>query len=319
MNQIRYTYKHEVPPNKIDLPGNENAGHADHWAILTENISEDVPNWLQAILNNPSLPNGLIKSHPSDNKLLIANDTPCHIKQILSLENGTPKAFINAFPAVDSPYGVECQIERIIRCNATSDAILRLKTKDGTIIYAFDQLYAINHTEYKTPKTYYVNLSAWAYNIKPSNQEETILIDDPIAIRYHRAFNDIVSANNGQVPDDIEEQIRTWTPTDLTDGESLAPVEINFGHSCIYLFGETFGQEDEAWCQGQVLGISRDSFFDKELMLFDVVILKEPDATPLVVRIAAMADETTQAIKVNDFIQANIWLQAAIYAQNQRP
>lgn len=54
-------------------------------------------------------------------------------------------------------------------------------------------------------------------------------------------------------------------------------------------------------------------------MLFDVVILKEPDATPLVVRIAAMADETTQAIKVNDFIQANIWLQAAIYAQNQRP
>lgn len=318
MNQIRYTYKHEVSPTKIDLPCDKNAGHGDHWAILTDDIAHDVPNWLHAMLETASLPKGLTQSHSSDNKLLLANDNPCHIKQILRLENGTPKAFINAFPAVDSPYGVECHIERIIRCDETSDAILRLKTKDGATIYAFDQLYAVNRTEYKTPKTYYVNLSAWAYNIKPSNQDETILIEDPTAIRYHRAFNDIVSNNGGSVPDDIDAQIRAWQPKDLHDGESLAPVEINLGHSCIYLFGETFGQEDEAWCQGQVLGISHSTFFDKDIILFDVVILREPDATPMVVRIAAIKDDVTAQIQVHDYVQANIWLQAAIYTQTQK-
>lgn len=318
MNEMRYTYKHEVPPAKVDLPCDKNAGHGDHWAILTQDIGSDVPEWLHAMLDDATLPSGLTQSHPSDKKLLLAHNSPCHIKQILSLENGAPKAFINAFPAVDSPYGVECHIERIIRCEATSDAILRLKSKDGAIIYAFDQLYAVNRHEYKTPKTYYANLSAWAYNITPSDQNETILVDDPAAIRYHRAFNDIVSANGGHVPDDIEAQIQAWQPTDLPEGEALAPVEINFGHSCIYLFGETFGQEDEAWCQGQVLGISQTKFFETDITLFDVVILREPDASPLVVRIAAVSTPQTQAIKVHDYIQANIWLQAAIYAQNQR-
>ncbi|MFA9485506.1 MULTISPECIES: hypothetical protein [unclassified Moraxella] len=317
MNQMRYTYKHEVPPAKVDLPCDQNAGHGDHWAILTDDINQDVPNWLQSMLETAHLSSGLAQSHASDNKILIANDTPCHIKQILSLEDGIPKAFVNAFPAVNSPYGIECHIERIIRCEKTSDAILRLKTKDGATIYAFDQLYAVNRTEYKTPKTYYVNFSAWAYHIEPSNQDETILVEDPVAIRYHRAFNDIVSQNGGQVPDDIDDKIRAWQPN-LDDGETLAPVEINFGHSCIYLFGDTFGQEDEAWCQGQVLGISQTQFFNKDITLFDVVILREPDASPLVVRIAAVTTDDTQKIKVHDYIQANIWLQAAIYSQNQK-
>lgn len=319
MNQIRYTYKHEVPPTKVDLPCDKNAGHGDHWAILTDNIADDVPTWLQSMLETATIPSALTQSRPSDNKLLIANGTPCHINQILKLENGTPQAFINAFPAVDSPYGVECHIERVIRCDSTSDAILRLKTTDGAVIYAFDQMYAINRTEYKTPKTYYVNFSAWAYNIEPSDQNETILIEDPDAIRYHRAFNDIVSNNGGEVPDNIDERILAWQPSDLADSEALAPVEINYGHSCIYLFGETFGQEDEAWCQGQVLGISHTKFFNKDITLFDVVILREPDAQPLVVRMAAPTTDKTAAIQTHDYIQANIWLQAAIYADNQKP
>lgn len=317
MNQIRYTYKHEVPPPKVDLPCDQNAGHSDHWAILTDDITGDVPKWLQYMLETATIPNALTQSRPSDNKLLIAHDTPCHIKQILKLDNGKPQAFINAFPAIDSPYGVECHIERIIRCDSTSDAILRLKTTDGAVIYAFDQLYAINRTEYKTPKTYYVNFSAWAYNIEISDQKEVILVEDPNAIRYHRAFNDIVSNHGGKIPTDIDEQISAWQPKDLADGDSLAPVEINLGHSCIYLFGETFGQEDEAWCQGQVLGISHTKFFDKDITLFDVVILREPNAQPLVVRIGAPATQKTTAIEVYDYIQANIWLQAAIYADNQ--
>ncbi len=317
---IRYNYTHEIAPTKVDLPHDENASHGDHWAILTNDIAQDVPNWLQAMLDKATLPKGLCPQNSTNNaKLLLGMNEPCHIKQILTIKNGSPQAFINAFPAVNSPYGLTCQIERIIRCDTTSDAILCLKTPDGAVIYAFDQLYAVNRTEYRTPKKYFVNFSALAYHIEPSNQEETIVIEDQEAIRHHRAFNDIVANNGGQIPDDIDEQIRQWQPTDHESGKPFAPVEINLGHMCAYLYGETFGQEDEAWCQGQVLGKSSTEFFGKPMTLFDVVILREPDADPFVVRIAAVSTEQTDAIQVHDYIQANIWLQAAIYEANQKP
>ena len=53
------------------------------------------------------------------------------------------------------------------------------------------------------------------------------------------------------------------------------------------------------------------------MYLFDVVILREPDASPFVVRIGACKTDATKAIAVNDYVQANIWLQAAIYKENQ--
>lgn len=316
-SSLHYEYKHEIPPTKIDLPCDINAGHGDHWAILTNDIATDVPNWLEQMIDSASLPIGLAPNTASNKRLLLGGNEPCHIKQILSMTDGKPTAFINAFPCVESPYSMPCQIERIIHCEKTADALLRLKTTDGTVIYAFDQLYSINRLEYRTPKTYQANFSAWAYNIEPSDQEQTILVEDQQAIRYHRAFNDIVSANDGRVPDDIEAQIRAWQPSDHDPNLPLAPVEINMGHSCIYLFGETFGQEDEAWCQGQVLGISHSQFFDKDVTLFDVAVLREPDSQPLVVRIAAISTPDNAKIAVNDYIQANIWLQVAIYADNQ--
>lgn len=316
---LHYHYTHELPPTKIDLPCDKNASHGDHWAILTENIAEDVPHWLQQMLDHATLPEGLSAQDSTNNaKLLLGMNQPCHIKQILTVQDGTPQAFINAFPAVNSPYGLTCTIERIIRCDSTSDAILCLKSTDGALIYAFDQLYAINRGDYRSPKKYFVNFSAWAYHIEPSRQDETILIEDQEAIRHHRAFNDIVANNDGNIPDDIDDQIRHWQPKDHPVGAPFAPVEINLGHMCAYLYGETFGQEDEAWCQGQVLGKSQTEFFGQNITLFDVVILREPDADPFVVRIAAVSNAQTEAIAVNDYIQANIWLQAAIYAANQK-
>lgn len=314
---IRYNYNHEVPPQKIDLPCEKNAGHGDHWAILTNNIADDVPVWLQAMLETATLPVGLTAGRTNHKTLLLGTNDPCHIKQILAMQDGKPTAFINAYPAVNSPHGIHCQIERVIRCENTADAILRLKTKDGTTIYAFDQLYAVNRHEYRTPKNYYANFSAWAYNIEPSNKDETLLVKNPNAIRYHRAFNDIVADNGGVVPDDIEDRIKAWTPKDGDETTTLAPVEINFGESCIYLFGDTFGQEDEAWCQGQVLGISHSEFFGIPITLFDVVILREHNAESFLVRIAAVSNEQNSQIQVHDYIQANIWLQVAIYAENQ--
>ncbi len=280
------------------------AGHGDHWALLTNNIAEDVPNWLQSMLKDAIMPHGLHndESMTSQPHLLIAQNHDVHIKQILSLVD------------VNSPYGLTAKIERIITCKDNLDTVLRLVSADGTVIYAFDQLYAVNHDKYQSNKNYYVNLSAWAYKIVPSDHEEVILIEDQDAIRYHRAFNDIVAENGGKVPENVDELIKKWKP----DSDApLAPVEINMSSMCAYLFGETLGQEDDAWCQGQVLGKQEINFNGIELILFDVVILREPNVKPVVVRIASKSNEDTAKIEVNDYIQASLWLQASIYAENQ--
>ncbi|MBO1530979.1 hypothetical protein J3492_07090 [Psychrobacter sp. F1192] len=312
---INYQYKNVQSPIKITLSDEQTAGHADHWRILTENISQDVPEWLQQMIEQATLPKGLNPNvSTQDSCLLLSEEQPCHIKQVLAMKEGKPECFINAYPCIDGPYGLTCTIERMVVNDNTQDAVLRLRSADGSTIYAFDQLYTANRHLYQQNTPYFVNFSAWAYEIAISQQDEVILVEDQEAIRYHRAFNDIVAANDGQVPDDIQEQIKDWQPETK---EQMAPVEINLGHMCAYLFGDTLGQEDEAWCQGQVLGKQDSTFNGKPIILFDVVILREQDATPFVVRIGAVSTADTQAIEVNDYIQANIWLQAAIYKENQ--
>ncbi len=307
-----------LSPLKVTLTDAQCAGHGDHWNILTDHITEDVPNWLQQSIDDAIIPAGLntdlVKNDMAN--LLLSCDHICHINQVLSMHDGKPQTFINAYPCIRSPYGLSCTIDRIIANDKTQDAVLRLISEDGSVIYAFDQLYTINQLLYQKDKAYFVNFSAWAYTIEPSDQEEVILIEDPEAIRYHRAFNDVVAKNGGIAPKDLEAQIKAWQPDADTP---LAPVEINLGHMCAYLFGETLGQEDEAWCQGQVLGKQESLFFGKALTLFDVAILREPDAVPFVVRMATPTTGVTKATQVNDYIQANIWLQAAIYREYQAP
>lgn len=295
------------------LDANNYAGHGDHWGIFGVD-SKQIKAWLSQSLETATVPAGLGTNTINDKSLLIASNEVCHIKQVFAMEDGKPTDLLNVFPAVASPYGLDCVIERVLACQETADAILQLQTPDGTTIYAYDTLYATNAVHYQPQLSYYVNFGAWAYVIKKSNTDEVVVVDDPKAIRYHRAFNDIVANNNGVVPDDIDTKIKNWTPN--TD-EPLAPVEINLGHSCIYLYGEAVGQEDEAWCQGQVLGKSKTHFFDQDMTLFDVVILREQDSKPFVVRIAALTTKTTEDIQVNDYIQANIWLQSAIYQKTQ--
>ena len=309
-------------PIKVTLSQEQTAGHGDHWRILTKNVNEDVPAWLRQSIDTAAMPTGLNQQQNTQTQpyLLLSDNQPCHINQVLAMQDGKPQQFVNAYPCVNSPYGLNCRIERMIVNEDTQDAVLRLISEDGSIIYAFDQIYSVNHDQYQQQHLYYVNLSGWAYEIQLSDQDEVVRVEDPEAIRYHRAFNDIVAANNGVPPADIAEKIKAWQPDFEDDEDSnapLAPVEINLGHMCAYLFGETFGQEDEAWCQGQVLGIQTTAFFGQEITLMDVVILREPNANPLVVRIATPSTAITDTIVVNDYIQANIWLQAAIYSENQ--
>lgn len=303
-------------PTKINLSADQTAGHGDHWNILTNDIEGVVPNWLQRSIDNAVIASGLQTALKKEElaHLILSGNEQCHINQVLAMQDGNIQNFINAYPCVNSPYGLTCTIDRVIVNDENKDAVLRLISEDGSVIYAYDQLYSVNSELYRQHQPYFVNFSAWAYGIQPSAQDEIILVEDPEAIRYHRAFNDVVAKNNGMPPNDIEKRIREWKPESDTP---LAPVEINLGHMCAYLFGETLGQEDEAWCQGQVLGKQSTVFFDNALTVLDVAILREPDATPFVVRIATPTTEYIQKIEVNDYIQANIWLQAAIYHENQ--
>ncbi len=310
-----YHYKVLQAPTKITLTDAQTAGHADHWRILTDDMSQDVPEWLQQMITKATMPKGLNGNVTAqDSCLLLSEDQPCHINQVLAMKDGKPERFINAYPCVDGPYGLNCKIERMIVNDNTHDAVLRLRTADGSIIYAFDQLHTANRHLYQQGQSYFINFSAWAHEISISEQDEVIMVEDAEAIRYHRAFNDIVAANNGQVPTNIQEQIAKWQPTTK---EQMEPVEINLGHMCAYLFGDTLGQEDEAWCQGQVIGKQETMFNGKSIILFDIVILREQDSDPFVVRVAAPSNAQTKAIKVLNYIQANIWLQAAIYKENQ--
>ena len=43
----KYSQHPDIRPITITLTDEQTAGHGDHWRILTENIEQDVPNWLQ--------------------------------------------------------------------------------------------------------------------------------------------------------------------------------------------------------------------------------------------------------------------------------
>lgn len=304
-------------PNTITLNCEQAVGHADHWSCFTHDIATDVPNWLQSHIDTATIPTPLQSSNSTTSHILLSGNQPIHLNQVIQIDDKrAPKRFINAFPCVNSPYGQWAKIEGVYKCDDQIEAILRLKTDDNTILYAFDQFYAINADNYQKDYRYFVNLSAFAYSVSLSNRSETIVVDEPEAIRYHRAFNDILTKHNNVAPADLERQIAAWQPaaSDLP----LEPIEINVGHMCAYLFGETIGQQDEAWCQGQIIGKQSVSFNDINFVLLDVVILRESLDNPVVIRLAVNADNIDPMIQVNDYIQANIWLQAAIFSENQK-
>ncbi|MFW2177838.1 MULTISPECIES: hypothetical protein [unclassified Moraxella] len=301
-------------PDCISLNCEQAVGHADHWSCFTQDIANDVPNWLQSHIDTATLPKPLADS-PSEH-LLLSGNQPIHLNQIVKLgDNGKPERFINAFPCVNSPYGQWATIEGIYQCHDQVEAILRLKNDDGTILYAFDQYYAVNAPHYEKNKRYRINLSAFAYSVNLSNTSEVIVVTEPEAIRYHRAFNDILMKNNNVAPADLQAQIAQWQPN--AEDLPLEPIEINVGHMCAYLFGDTIGQQDEAWCQGEVLGKQTTTFNGIEFVLLDVVILRESLDNPVVVRMAVNSTAIPEDIVVGDYIQANIWLQGTIFQENQ--
>ena len=307
-----------VAPELLNVDENALGGHADHWQLFTTQPDTDVPLWLQDALSDAHMPHGLNQDSstlPQDLWLINGANQPVHISQLIKVnEQQQPVSLITAFPVINSPYIVHGKISRIICCPKTMQAILNITTTDGATIYAFDNLYTVNHQQYKKDEVYKIELGGFAYTLEKVNSGETIVVDDPAAIKHHRALNDILASNNGIAPDDLQDQISNWQPQSDDD---KAPVTLDLSNMVAYLYGENLGQEDEAWFQGEILGLSTTCFMEKDIQLLDVSIMREQGFQPVVIRLAySNADKTAVSFKVGDYIRGNIWIQANIYATN---
>lgn len=302
-------------PEQIHLSTEHIGSHGAHWQALSPNAAEDVPQWLQHAVDDASLPRGLRpEDHalPTDNWLLQTNHPHLHIHQIIAVEGEQPIKLRSAYPTIHSPYWQDVQIQRISVCAETLEAVLHVETQDGTRIHAFDTLYAVNSGYYQAGQSYRASFGGLAYQLDKVAPNDSMTVDDPAAIRHHRALNAILAKHNGITPDDLQAQIDAWQPSGADDE---APVTLDLSKMAAYLFGEQLGQEDEAWFQGEILGAQQTDFFGQTIYLYDVAMLKEANALPLVVRIACSESALiTKTLQVGDYIRGNIWMQITIYA-----
>jgi hypothetical protein len=305
-------------PELINIEQECMGGHAAHWQLLSDQPDQDVPQWLQQALNNAHIPYGLNTSNqdlPQDSWLINGPDQDLQITQLIELDAAQqPVRLMSAFPIINSPYTVQGTISRIMCCRNIMQAVLNITTTDGATIYAFDNLFSINQHRYKRDQVYQICLGGFAYNLEKVKADETLTVDDPAAIKHHRALNDILVKNKGIAPEDLQAQIEAWHPASADDE---APVTLDLSKMVAYLYGDHLGQEDEAWFQGEIVGLSHTVFMDKTVDLIDASIIREQDSKPVIIRLAYINnDKNSSDFQVGDYIRGNIWIQATIYATN---
>ncbi len=81
-----------------------------------------------------------------------------------------------------------------------------------------------------------------------------------------------------------------------------------------YLYGETIGQEDEAWFQGNIVGKTSMQFMDQDYTVYDVTLILEENTPATLIRIATR-NKQYENFEIGQYIRGNIWIQANIYAK----
>lgn len=301
-------------PEILELNCENFGGHAAHWKILSKTPEQEVSQWLQQALDSASSPMGLCNSEsdlPDNVWLLNGLKSDIQISQIVAVKDNRPTALKTAFPIFNSPYRFNAKVKRIVACPTNHEAILEVKLADGSSIYGYDTLYAVNQHQYCANTDYQIEISAWAYELEAVPVKETMLIDDAAAIRHHRALNDILAQHNGETPDNLQELLAAWQPQSPQDE---MPVTLDISKMVAYLYGDNLGQEDEAWFQGDIVGKTSTEFMGRTIELYDVAILREEKSLPVILRLAYPAQEKSFA--VGDYIRGNLWIQFKIYVTN---
>lgn len=303
-------------PEIIRIEDQNFGSHVEHWNLLTDDPSNDVPKWLGLALNAPIMPMGICEqeSDMDSTTWLIQGPSaaPVQLAQVIAVEDNKPKAVKTAFPIFESPYTLDAKIERIITCTSNTQAVLQLHVSPNSVVYAFDNLYSVNHAHYEKDQKYKVQLNAWAYSLEKVSDQEQIIVDDPASIKHHRALNEILSENNGIPPENLQQLIDAWEPKNDFDKE---PVTVDFSKMVAYLYGETLGQEDEAWFQGKVVGKTEMQFMQQVYTLYDVTLILDENQPATLIRIATK-DDLFKNFEIGQYIRGNLWIQANIYAKN---
>ncbi|GAB3045679.1 hypothetical protein GCM10027155_08780 [Acinetobacter apis] len=302
-------------PEIITIEDQLFGSHVEHWSLLTDTPTETVPAWLGQALEHPEMPMGLCATEADmdEDAWLIQGPSQSLIQvaQVIEVENQQPRAVKIAFPVFNSPYKMPCQVERIICSDRHSQAVLRLSVgKQQAIVYAFDNLYSVNHNQYIADQRYAVSLSAWAYELDVVDPKESIVVDDPASIKHHRALNDILAQHQGVAPHNLQELIDQWQPQSEDD---KAPLNVDFSKMVAYLHGEHLGQEDEAWFQGKIVGKTSTQFMQDTYTLFDVILLLSDQDESTLIRVATK-NPAHNKFEINQYIRGNIWIQANIYS-----
>ena len=307
--------KNQNSPETIKIQDQNFGHHVEHWNLLTETPETDVPQWLGLALDAPVMPMGLCEDEQEMDQSFWLIQGPSgeaiSINQIIAVEDQKPRALKTAFPSFESPYKYDAKIERVITCDSATQAVLRLSVNKNTVIYAFDSLFSVNRCQYDKNQSYQVQLNAWAYELETVSKDEKIIVDDPASIKHHRALNAILAEHNGIAPDNLQELINEWQPKTPEDQE---PVTVDFSKMVAYLYGETLGQEDEAWFQGNIVGKTTMQFMQDEYTLYDVTLVLEDDLSAILIRIATK-NFLYKNFNIGEYIRGNIWIQANIYAK----
>ena len=307
--------KNQNSPETITIQDQNFGNHAEHWSLLSSNPASEVPHWLGLALDAPIMPMGLCDQEQdmAQDFWLIQGPSgqAISINQIISVENQKPRALKTAFPSFESPYKYDAKIERIITCDSATQAVLRLSLNKDTVVYAFDNLFSVNRCHYDKNQTYQVQFNAWAYELELVSDDEKIIVDDPASIKHHRALNEILAEHNGIAPENLQELINDWQPKTPEDHE---PVTVDFSKMVAYLYGETLGQEDEAWFQGNIVGKSNIQFMQQEYTLYDVTLVLEDTLPATLIRIATQND-LYKNFNIGQYIRGNLWIQTNIYAK----
>lgn len=279
-------------------------GHEAHWRAL---IGDQPPTeWLHQALNEVKA-----QSPTEPAKFcLLSNQQAISTQLVFELsDQAEPSRLVFAVPAIESPHRYQSQLLKIWGTPSAEQSLLELDLGGDIKIFAYNLDHLRMKVDWNQLENLEVTLSGLALDLECSEEGQLLHIRDAKSIEQHRALIELLLQNEEQLPSDSRDQIKAL----IDDGKlPKEPITLSLDQMCAYLYSDELGQQDEAWCRGEVVGKQLVTIFSKNFLLLDIVVLREPDTLPVVIRIAVNEDLAPKPLKVGDFVQGNIWLQASI-------